>query len=118
MLLDGGLIAASRVRQASDDAFTVLTNPGVTRDAVRALAPPDERQHWVERLHLIGTSIDVGAYRSPAAIAGRLHRMTSGRPRIELREAQVDAVAGELARVQDRVLADADAVLAEVVAAV
>ena len=118
MLLDGGLVADARVRRASDEAFGILTARGATRDAVRELAPPDHRERWGERLQLIGTSIDIRDYRSPDAIAHRLHRMTSGRRRIELPAAQVTAVSGQLARFQPAVLADADAVVADVVASV
>ena len=115
MLLDGGLVADRRVRDASDAAFAALTQRGATRDAVHALVEPVDRSHWQERLELIGTTLDVDAYRSPDAIAQRLHRMTSGRTRIELPAEQVDAVARELARVQPEVLGEAPAVVAGVV---
>lgn len=117
MLLDGGWIADPRVRDASDRAFSVLRARGATRDRVHSLVAPVDRAHWAARLDRIATTIDLDAYRSPAAIATRLHHMTSGRARIELRREHVDTVTRELGRVQDAVLADADAVLAGVASA-
>jgi hypothetical protein len=118
MLLDGGLVGDGRVRRASDDAFAILVAPGPTRDAVHALAGDADRLRWAERLQRIGTTIEVDAYRSAESIAHRLHRMTSGRTRIELRDSQVSTVARVLARSQPEVAADADGVVAAVVAAI
>ncbi len=118
MLLDGGLVDDDRVRRASDDAFGILTEPGATRDAVHALAGDADRDHWAERLQLIGTTIDVDAYRSAESIAHRLHRMTRGRARIELRAEQVATVARVLERTRPEVVTDADGVLGAVVAAI
>jgi hypothetical protein len=118
MLLDGALVTDARVRRASDDAFGILVEPGATRDAVHALAGDTERARWAERLQLIGTTIDVDAYRSAESIAHRLHRMTSGRARIELRASQVATVAQVLERSRPEVVADADGVLTRVVDAV
>jgi hypothetical protein len=117
MLLDGGLVTDAAVRDASDRTFAALVEPGPARDAAHALVGVGDRAVWRERLSRIGTSIDVGAYRSPDAIAARLFRMTRGRRRIELPAAQVDAVAGALASVQGDVVRDASSVVHDVVAA-
>jgi hypothetical protein len=117
MLLDGGLVTDPAVRGASDRTFAALAEPGPARDEVHALVGPADRAVWSERLSQISASIDVGAYRSPDAVAERLFRMTHGRRRIELPVTQVDAVARELARLQDDVILDAASVVDDVVAA-
>jgi hypothetical protein len=104
--------------RATGTALAETTVPGATRDAVHALVPAADRARWSERLALIARSFDARAYTSPDEIAQRLHRMTSGRPRIELTAEQVPLVAGELAAFQPAVVADVDVVVAEVAAAV
>jgi hypothetical protein len=118
MLLDGGLAVRPTVVRATGTALAAVTGPGATREAVQALVPATDRSRWSEHLELIGRSFDARAYTSPDEIARRLHRMTSGRARIELAAAQVPLVARELAVFQPAVVADADAVVAEVATAV
>jgi hypothetical protein len=93
MLLDGRLV---------DDAG-IDTHARVVLDAVRtdspalgALAPLDSRDVWVERLRMIGSSLDPSRYRDARFVAERLERMTSGRRRIELPAKQIDTVAATL----------------------
>ena len=55
---------------------------------------------WVERLQMIGGSLDPARYRDARFVAERLHRMTSGRRRIELGADQVDTVTATLREFQ------------------
>jgi hypothetical protein len=118
MLLDGGLVDDARVAQAMDDVFRELGADTATRRCVHELVADDDRARWAERLDTIMHSLDVRAYTSPNRIAHRLHRATSGRARIELREVHVDAVAHQLGVFQPGVVADADAVINDVAAAI
>jgi hypothetical protein len=97
MLLDGRLVADP----------TIDTYARVVLDALRSetpelavLAPPEARAMWVERLQMIGGSLDPARYRDARFVAERLHRMTSGRRRIELGADQVDTVAATLREFQ------------------
>jgi len=116
MLLDGGLADRPSVVRATGAAIAEVSTPGATRDAAEALVPVIDRTRWSERVELIARSFDARAYVSPDEIARRLHRMTSGRSRIELPAAQVPFVARALAALQPTVLADAGAVVADVAA--
>jgi hypothetical protein len=97
MLLDGRLIADERV-----DAHTrnVLATVCTGAPALGALAPAEHRDAWVERLQMIGSSLDPSRYRDAGFVAERLHRMTNGRRRIELPAEQVDIVTTALRDVQ------------------
>ena len=83
MLLDGALVADPRSSTAR--AARPRLAIGADADAWRALAPPDMRDEWIERLRMIGSSLEPAATPTPAFVAERLHRMTAGRRRIELR---------------------------------
>jgi hypothetical protein len=115
MLLDGRLLAAGLVVRGTEIAFAALAVDGPTLEAVCALVPPAAVSTWRARLQMIGRSIDRDAYTSGDEVAARLHRMTRGRTRIELRAEQVDAVARELDAYRPRVARDATSVLADVV---
>jgi hypothetical protein len=111
MLLDGRLVA--------DDTIDVSAR--VVLDAVRAgaprlgpLAPDDLRDVWVERLQMIGGSLDPGRYRDARFVAERLHRMTTGRRRIELHAEQVDTVTATLREFQPGIAEAAPHVLGDV----
>jgi hypothetical protein len=115
MLLDGRLVADDTV-----DAHARVVLDAVSTDA-HALAPlatDETRAVWVERLQMIGASLDPGRYRDATFIAERLHRMTSGRRRIELRPEHVGTVATVLRDFQPGITAAAPAVLAEIRTAV
>ena len=105
MLLDGQLVFEARVERQARVALDA-----VCLDAPRlgALATPDRRAEWIERLQLIGASIDPCRYRDPRFVAERLHRMTSGRRRIELPADHIDFVKNTLAEFQPSI-ADASA---------
>jgi hypothetical protein len=111
MLLDGQLVAEVPVEQ---QARAVLDAVCVDAPQLGMLAPPDRRDEWVERLQLIGSSIDPRRYRDPRFVAERLHRMTAGRRRIELRAAHIDVVASTLAEFQPSIADASDDVLADV----
>lgn len=111
MLLDGRLVADETV-----DASARVVLDAVTTGApsLAVLAPDDARDVWVERLQMIGSSLDPARYRDPRFVAERLHRMTSGRRRIELRAEHVDTVATTLREFQPGIAAAAPDVVAEI----
>ncbi len=117
MLLDGELAADPLVSDAVARAFTSVHRPP-TAAVVRDLVAEDSRGEWSQRLTMIGESLDPLSYRSPDVVAHRLHRMTSGRTRIELHAAQIPVVAAVLAAYRPDALADAFAVVDEVISAV
>ncbi len=97
MLLDGRLVADPTV-----DTYARVVLEAVRADApqLAALAPAEAREVWVERLQMIGGSLDPARYRDAQFVAERLHRMTSGRRRIELGADQVDTVTATLREFQ------------------
>jgi hypothetical protein len=103
MLLDGRLVADDTV---DVHARVVLDAVGTDARALAPLAPAEARDAWVERLQMIGSSLDPARYQDASFVAERLHRMTSGRRRIELPAEQVDTVAATLRAFQP-VIADA-----------
>jgi hypothetical protein len=111
MLLDGRLVADEVV---DTHARVVLEAVSTGAPALAPLAPADARDAWVERLQLIGSSLDPSRYEDARFVAERLHRMTSGRRRIELRGDQVDTVATVLRDFQDGIGDAAPDVLAHV----
>ena len=111
MLLDGGLVAQAHV---AEHAQTTLDAVDAGADDLATLAPDDTRAVWVERLHLIGSSLEPSRYTDPRFVAERLHRMTSGRRRIELRLEHVDTVTHVLEAIQPRLASEAAGVVGEV----
>jgi hypothetical protein len=111
MLLDGRLVDDETV-----DTSARVVLAAVTTDApdLGALAPDDMRSVWVERLQMIGSSLDPARYRDPRFVAERLQRMTTGRRRIELRAEHVDTVTAALREFQPAIAAAAPGVLAQV----
>jgi hypothetical protein len=93
MLLDGRLVADATV-----DTYTCVVLDTVATGApeLGALAPENVRDVWIERLQMIGSSLDPARYQDARFVAERLHRMTSGRRRIELRAEQIDTVSRAL----------------------
>src|SRR5207248_1155593 len=65
-------------------------------DNLALLAPEGTHEVLSERLRLIGSSLTPRRYADARFVAERLHRMTAGRRRIELRVSDVDAVAAVL----------------------
>jgi len=109
MLLDGRLVADPTV-----DTYARVVLDAVRTDApeLAALAPAEARAVWVERLQMIGGSLDPGRYRDPQFVAERLHRMTTGRRRIELAAEQVDIVTATLREFQPAIADAAPEVVA------
>ena len=118
MLLDGALVADLAVDDAVRGAFTELSPGTTTAATVRELAAPHERAVWAERLTRIATSLDPQSYASTAVVADRLHRMTRGRSRIELRAEHVPTVTHVLTAYRPIALADADDLVDQMVVAV
>ncbi|MDQ1432545.1 MAG: hypothetical protein QOF40_3147 [Actinomycetota bacterium] len=108
MLLDGGLVAQEHVAEHAQ-----ATLAAVDRDAdeLGELAPLESREVWVERLHLIGRELDPARYADARFVAERLHRMTAGRRRIELRAEHVDLVTSALVERQPSITAVAPRVV-------
>ena len=75
---------------------------------------PTTRAVWVERLHMIGSSLEPRRYADARFVAERLHRMTAGRRRIELSGEHVDLVAAALVTVQPPIVDAAPDVVASV----
>jgi hypothetical protein len=111
MLLDGALVAQTRVAESA-----ARTLDAVDRDAAQlaSLAPSESREVLRERLQLIGRSLDPRRYAEPRFVAERLQRMTSGRRRIELRAAHVGVVTEALAAMRPSIAADAGDVVRHV----
>jgi hypothetical protein len=111
MLLDGRLVTDQTV-----DGYARAVLAAVSADApgLAALAAADARDVWVERLQMIGASLDPARYQDARFVAERLHRMTSGRRRIELGAEHVDVVTATLEEFQPGIAAAAPGVLARV----
>lgn len=108
MLLDGGLVAQERV---AEHARATLAAVDDDADELGDLAPLESRDVWVERLHLIGRDLDPARYADARFVAERLHRMTAGRRRIELRAEHVDLVTSALVEWQPSITAAAPRVV-------
>lgn len=117
MLLDGDLADHPTVERSVVRAFRELSD-GAAATMVRDLAPEPSRGEWSERLSMIGSALDLQAYRSGDQVAQRLHRMTRGRTRIELRADQVALVAEVLTSYRPQVVRSADDAVAQVLATV
>lgn len=115
MLLDGRLVADASVEA---HARAVLATISRDAEALGRLAPDGSRGPWVERLRMIGDSLDPARYGDVRFVAERLHRMTSGRRRIELRAEHVDVVADTLRGFQPAIGDAAPQVLSDVRTAV
>ncbi|MFI5053966.1 MAG: hypothetical protein ACHQDE_06345 [Acidimicrobiia bacterium] len=113
MLLDGALVANRRV---AESATRTLDAVDANAADLAGLAPPEARELLRERLHLIGRSLDPQRYSDVQFVALRLHRMTSGRRRIELRLVHLETVSQALSRLQSAIVDDAAAVLDSVAA--
>ena len=101
MLLDGGLVGRVAVEARVQRTLDAVDAQAAT---LGALAVPTTRAAWVERLHVIGASLEPRRYADARFVAERLHRMTAGRTRIELAEEHVDVVAATLVTVQPAIV--------------
>jgi hypothetical protein len=115
MLLDGALVADAHIESS---AQLTLDTVDAQADALAALATPDSRFVLAQRFRMIGASLEPRRYADARFVAERLHRMTTGRRRIEVRASEVDAVATVLTEFAPGIAAAAPAVLAEVKQAV
>ena len=111
MLLDGRLVTDEEV---DTHARVVLEAVSTGAHALAPLAPLQVRDVWVERLQMIGSSLDPARYQDARFVAERLQRMTSGRRRIELRAEHVDTVTATLCEFQPGIADAAHAVVAQV----
>ena len=101
MLLDGGLVSLAAVEAR---ARRTLDAVDAQARSLGTLAIRETRTVWVERLHLIGSSLEPRRYADARFVAERLHRMTAGRTRIELSAEHVDVVAAALVTVQPAIV--------------
>jgi hypothetical protein len=97
MLLDGRLVTDPTVDACARAALRSVSSGA---SGLGQLAPDDARDVWVERLAMIGASLDPACYQDASFVAERLQRMTSGRRRIELPAEQVETVAATLREFQ------------------
>jgi len=111
MLLDGALLAEPGVARHAE---IVLGAVDARAHELGTLATPTARRQWVERLRLIGSSLEPQRYADARFVAERLHRMTAGRRRIELPERHVAVVASTLREFQAPITAAAPVVRAAV----
>lgn len=111
MLLDGRLVTDRQVELSARAVLDVVSAGG---PELAALAPVETRDVWVERLHMIGGSLDPMRYQDVHFVAERLHRMTRGRRRIELGADQIGAVSTTLAALRPAIAGAAPDVLAAV----
>lgn len=115
MLLDGWLVTDEEV---DAHARVVLDAVNTGASALAPLAATEVRAVWVERLQMIGSSLDPARYQDARFVAERLQRMTSGRRRIELRADHVDTVTATLRNFQPGIADAAPTVVTEVRGAV
>ncbi len=119
MLLDGRLVGDPAIDSSARIVLHAVSSDDLPLSATLAeLAPVESRAVWVERLWMIGRSLDPARYRDATFVAERLQRMTSGRRRIELRPEHVDTVAATLREFQPGIADAAPAVVAQVRATV
>jgi len=116
MVLDGALVADTRLREHV--RTTLVAVDAAAGTALAGLVAGTDRAEWAQRLRMIARSLDPQRYAHPRFVAERLHRMTSGRPRIALRAEHVDVVADTLAGVRVPIGEDAAGVVGHVRAAV
>jgi hypothetical protein len=115
MLLDGRLVEDHAVVGATDSAFDALSTSGAARAAAAAAVAPGDAAIWLDRLDQLGRSLDPRSYRSAMNVAHRLHRMTRGRARIELRAEHVARVADALGAYRPVVAHDSERVVDDVI---
>jgi hypothetical protein len=111
MLLDGRLMTDQTVATCAHAALDAVNSRA---SELGALATADARDVWVERLGMIARSLDPARYRDARFVAERLHRMTSGRRRIELHADDVDTVTATLREFQPAIAAAAPDVVVRV----
>jgi hypothetical protein len=111
MLFDGALVADERVDRVARRALGAVDEQA---DALAMLAPAEARVVLAQRLHLVGSTLDPSHYGDPQFVAERLHRMTLGRRRIEVRAADVATIARVLTEFAPDITRAAPAVVAEV----
>jgi hypothetical protein len=108
MLLDGGLVSSLEIEATARGTLDAVD---AGADDLATLATDDTRAVWVERLHLIGSSLEPHRYADARFVAERLHRMTAGRRRIELQAEHVDVVTIALVEFQPTIVAAAPGVV-------
>jgi hypothetical protein len=115
MLLDGELVGDPVIASRARVALAAVVDRA---DALGVLASDAQREAWIQRLRMIGSSLDPARYADPQFVAERLQRMTNGRRRIELPVADIPTVASTLRRFHARIAAAAPAVADEIRTAV
>jgi hypothetical protein len=116
MVLDGALVSDAHVRDRARSTLREVAAAATAAadDDLVGLARVAQQSVWRARLEAIGGSLEPVRYTDTRFVAERLHRMTSGRRRIELPEDEIDMVAGVLQDVRADVARDAEDVVAEV----
>jgi hypothetical protein len=114
LLLDGELVREPATAAAVRTVYALMGDPP---QPALAVAPPERRRHWAGHLAGIAARLDPGGYGKPETVAIRLHRVTSGRPRLAFSPELVPTVADRLAAHQPTIAGQASEVLARVRAA-
>ena len=114
LLLDGALFDDSAVARGVNAVYEQIATPGAE---IIDLTTADERHRWSTHLSGIAEHLDPCAYRDPATVARRLHRITARRPRLAFGDALVDTVALHMSAVQPRIASSAVNVLDRVAGA-
>ena len=112
LLIDGHLLSRSpKLEQTAQAVLDSTTNRSLN---LTELVREDRRSEWARHLERI-SSWDVPTdYHAPHAVARRLHRILSHRPRLAFAHDQIDHVADSLSRVAPAVIADLPTLLDDV----
>ncbi|MGF1599301.1 MAG: hypothetical protein ACFCVK_20705 [Acidimicrobiales bacterium] len=113
LLLDGELLTLAPVAAATDGAFDAITD--VAR-ALDGLVASDHRPRWREHLDLLADHRLPRDYDDPGAVAARLHRILTRRPRLAFDATHIATLAQHLALAQDDIAATGPALVAELAA--
>lgn len=96
LLIDGFLLADARLRNAIDDAFDEIQP---LSHALATLVETDN-EAWIRHLSKVSAWGIPSDYSDPHAVAARLHRILSQRPRLKFGRAHVEAIGRRLAAEQ------------------
>lgn len=80
---------------------------------LRTLVNPEHQTRWLEHLGRVGSTSMPADNGDPAAVASRLHRILSRRPRLAFEADQLTIVTGRLADAQPDIVATAESLVAE-----
>lgn len=113
LLLDGLLLDRDdALRGRVEQSMAAVGDPAL---GLRSLVADEHRDRWADHLVRIARWPLPLDYREPAAVARRLARILSARPRLALPDHQIDQVTFALTEQQPRLEAGADALINDLV---